>query len=80
LHPDVRHRRDHQREQRRARKARYRRNLAAGEIVVRVRVSNPVIMLLLDTRWLAEPGEDREQIGAAIKALLEDAAGKYRQP
>jgi hypothetical protein len=42
-----------------ARKRRYRANLAAGQVVARAVVSNPLIGLLLDTQWLVEPENEQ---------------------
>jgi len=47
----------HRRAQATARKRRYRANLAAGQVVARVVVSNPVIAAFARHQWLAEPGE-----------------------
>jgi hypothetical protein len=59
------------------RKQRYRALQRAGGAVLRVRVSdlNALIETLLALRWLAEPvSEDRDAIGTAVGALLDDLA------
>ena len=59
----------------RDRKARYRRRQAEGRAVYSVEIGPEVLDLLVATKWLAEIDvSDRKAVGAAIGALLKDAA------
>ena len=65
----------HRRERASERMRRYRARLRAGTVVAQVPVTFSVVDMLIDRGWLAiEQSEDRDNIGAAIAALLEDAA------
>jgi hypothetical protein len=63
----------------RDRKARYRRRLHDGTIVVPLPVSHEFIAFLIDTRWLAEnESEDRKKVLAAIIRMHDDVAKSHR--
>jgi hypothetical protein len=61
---------------RRARwQADYRRRQRHGEGVAPVHFDRPLIEFLIRTHWLdPERADDRREIGAAIAAMLKDAA------
>jgi hypothetical protein len=61
-----------------AAQSRYRARLKANEVIAPVVVTLEIIELLLTLGWLSmDVSEDHRQIGAAITALLRDAA-KHR--
>jgi hypothetical protein len=63
-----------------ARKARYRKLLAAGgaHLSVPLKDLNGLITVLLDLQWLPETkSEDRKEIGIAIGLMLDDLAVRH---
>jgi hypothetical protein len=57
--------------------ARYRSRLRANEIVAPVVVTHLTIELLISTGWLdIEQSENRNAVGAAISAMVRDAASR----
>jgi len=66
---------DRKREQRRLAQRDYRRRLDAGHITVVVEIDNAVIEMLVTNRWLLDcECDDRKKIGAALSAMVADAA------
>jgi hypothetical protein len=56
---------------------RYRARLKAGEIIAPTVVTFEIVELLIATGWLPiNDSENRNRIGAAISAMLTDAANR----
>ena len=56
---------------------RYRARLKAGEIIAPTVVTFAILELLIGTGWLdINDSENRNRIGAAISAMLRDAADR----
>jgi hypothetical protein len=73
--PSRRRKRNETRERRRLAQREYRRRFDAGRFAVVVEIGGDEIELLVANHWLPE-GEctDRKKIGAAISAMLKEAA------